>query len=162
MTLEERLQLYNKYYGFEENPDHFGFNFDPKRITIRNEALRTRNKELYETYLRERYPEDADVELEKFDEVHANIRKVSGEEAQIFFKRHMINNVQSDINPRDPDAIFTPSIVAGEEEMDAGQEDEGHILFNWMPEWLADRDEVWVDPTDIKMSMWQKPEHRKG
>lgn len=147
MKLTERLELFNTFYGIDENPDYFGFMNDPRRIAIRNEALRQGERSMYEKYVREKYPEEADSELEMFDKSRASLRQVSGEEALRFFRDHLIKNVQSDLDPNDPDAIFSADILSDDDVETVAEADQGYVLFNLSPERLADKQQVWLDPS---------------
>lgn len=63
-NMEKRITLYNEYYGFLENPGNFNFDTNPHRLIIKNYALRTGDKSLYEFYLKAVFPDCAIDELQ--------------------------------------------------------------------------------------------------
>jgi len=115
MNLEERLQKLDSQFGFVNNPEGFNFELSPERIAYRNEALRTHNRDLYANYLAEHYANEMAKELRKFDEILIHIVSMEKEQLLDYVERHGINLLKSDIDYKDPDAIFKPMKVAEED-----------------------------------------------
>ncbi|TDS14746.1 hypothetical protein [Sphingobacterium paludis] len=152
MALQDKLEDYNNIYQFREFPDQFHFSFSPERMIIRNEAIRTGNKELYEAFLRERYPDDADAELAIFDSTIADTKQVSGAEAADFFKRHGIVALMADLTFSDPDTIFTAKIMSDCEAGDEINESEEPIGAYVPISTVAGRDLLWLDVSEIRLA----------
>lgn len=150
MEWTERLKTYNEKYGFESDAKRYGFDFNPERLLIRNEALRQADRDLYDAYLREKFPVEAPLELEQFDLVLANLLRLNNYEAERFFRMKGVNLLRSDIWYQDEDAIFTALQVAEDdivlltEGMDT-EKIENHVF----PEQVLNRAFVWVDGTQL-------------
>lgn len=152
MALQDKLEDYNTIYRFQENPQHFSFSFSPERVIIRNEALRTGNKELYETFLRDRYPEHADVELELFDKSLLNTKLVTIDEAQDFIERHGVTVLLADLAFTDKDTIFAvkPMYSGHEGKQTKGSEEPINSYVS--PSVLEDRELVWLDVSEMRLA----------
>ena len=105
-TLEQRIEELNRQFGFREHPEDFNFELNPERIAYKNEALRTKSRDLYATYLADNYPREMDRELADFDQKANNLIQVSKDEAEQLFADNKINMLKSDISFKDTDAIF--------------------------------------------------------
>lgn len=105
-TLEQRIEELNRHFGFREHPEDFNFELNPERIAYKNEALRTKNRDLYASYLADNYPGEMDRELADFDSKANSLIQVSKDEAEQLFADNKINMLKSDISYKDPDAIF--------------------------------------------------------
>ncbi|WP_313189079.1 hypothetical protein [Sphingobacterium sp.] len=105
-TLEQRIEELNRQFGFREHPEDFNFELNPERIAYKNEALRTKNRDLYASYLADNHSREMDRELADFDQKANNLIQVSKDEAEQLFADNKINMLKSDISFKDPDAIF--------------------------------------------------------
>ncbi|UIR57096.1 hypothetical protein LZQ00_04605 [Sphingobacterium sp. SRCM116780] len=115
MTLEERINHYNKSFGFLENPEDFDFNLSPERIIYKNEALRTGNRDLYASYLGSKYPMERPKELADFDNQVGRVAQVDKNEVSKLFEQTGANLLKSDIDFRDQDAVFHTLKVPAED-----------------------------------------------
>ncbi|TDQ79603.1 hypothetical protein [Sphingobacterium yanglingense] len=104
MTLEERLQYFEKHFEFYKDPDYFRYNYDPEQSACRNEALRTGNRELYLKFIKYKYPGKEIEAMADFDQVE--LRSMGREEGLRFFKANKINVLNGDLEYSDPDTIF--------------------------------------------------------
>lgn len=114
-TLEQRIEELNKQFGFREHPEDFNFELNPERIAYKNEALRTKNRDLYASYLADNYPKEMDRELSDFDTKANKLIQISKDEAEQLFQENKINMLKSDISFKDPDAIFQMKKVNDED-----------------------------------------------
>jgi len=105
-TLEQRIDELNRQFGFREHPEDFNFELNPERIAYKNEALRTKNRDLYTAYLADNYPKQMDKELADFDRISSKLVLMNKDEAESLFENNKINLLKSDISFKDPDAIF--------------------------------------------------------
>ncbi len=105
-TLEQRIDELNRQFGFREHPEDFNFELNPERIAYKNEALRTKNRDLYTAYLADNYPKQMDKELADFDRISSKLVFMNKDEAESLFENNKINLLKSDISFKDPDAIF--------------------------------------------------------
>lgn len=105
-TLEQRIDELNRQFGFREHPEDFNFELNPERIAYKNEALRTKNRDLYTAYLADNYPKQMDKELADFDRISSKLILMNKDEAESLFENNKINLLKSDISFKDPDAIF--------------------------------------------------------
>ncbi|MCT1530914.1 hypothetical protein M3B46_07915 [Sphingobacterium daejeonense] len=105
-TLEQRIEELNRQFGFRENPEDFNFELNPERIAYKNEALRTKNRDLYASYLADNYPRQLEREMADFDAKANRLIQVTKDEAEQLFADQKINLLKSDISFKDPDAIF--------------------------------------------------------
>lgn len=115
MTLEERIDNLDRQFGFIANPEDFDFNLSPGRIAYRNEALRTKNRDLYTAYLADHFPNEMAAELKRFDEILPKLRRVTKGEAEDIFRERGINLLQADFSAKDEDSIFKMLKVADED-----------------------------------------------
>ncbi len=115
MTLQERLTYLDKQFDFINHPEDFDFNLSPERVAYRNEALRTKNRDLYTGYLADHFPDEMAAELDRFDKTAAKLRQVSPEEAEDIFRSKGINLLQSDLSYHEADAIYKLLKVADED-----------------------------------------------
>lgn len=115
MTLQARLENLDRKFGFINNPEDFDFNLSPERIAYRNEALRTKDRDLYTAYLADHFPNEMAAELKRFDELLPKIRRVSKDEAEDIFRAKGINLLQADFSAKDEDSIFKMLCVAEED-----------------------------------------------
>src|SRR5690606_31300301 len=120
-TLEQRIEELNRHFGFREHPEDFNCELNPERIAYKNEALRTKNRDLYASYLADNYPREIDRELADIDSKANSLIQVSKDEAEQLFADNKINMLKSDISYKDPDAIFQMKKVNEED-------------LNWPPE----------------------------
>ncbi len=114
-TLEQRIEELNKQFGFREHPEDFNFELNPERIAYKNEALRTKNRDLYASYLADNYPREMDRELADFDTKANKLIQISKDEAEQLFQENKINMLKSDISFKDPEAIFQMKKVNDED-----------------------------------------------
>lgn len=145
-TLEQRIEELNRQFGFKENPEDFNFELNPERIAYKNEALRTKNRTLYNTYLAEHYPRELEKELADFDKKANALVLISKDEAEQLFNEQKINLLKSDISYKDPDAIFQLKKV---NEEDLNWHLDGHesdlLNGNSTPrEALEGKREIWI------------------
>lgn len=145
-TLEQRIDELNRQFGFKENPEDFNFELNPERIAYKNEALRTKNRDLYNEYLADNYPREMEREMRDFDNKANTLVQVSKEEAEQLFADNKINMLKSDISYKDPDAIFQMKKI---NEEDLNWHLEGHesdlLNGNSRPyEALEGKSEIWL------------------
>ncbi|MGO1245147.1 MAG: hypothetical protein ACTJHT_08425 [Sphingobacterium sp.] len=114
-TLEQRLAQLDKQFEFKENPEDFNFELNPERLAYKNEALRTGDRDLYVSYLAERYPNQLGHEMTHFDSIASSLIQISKEDAEQLFLEKKTNLLKSDLSYKDPDAIFQMKNVANED-----------------------------------------------
>lgn len=159
MDMDLRLDKYDFHYQFRMNPHAFDWNFHPERIIIRNEALRTRDEELYARYLQATSSSTADSsnradqELKSFRKAQAHLRQLSGVEAAELLENESVAILRSDIHWQEADAIFTAKAIP---ELDisllVGEEQDEQLILNYVyPAWLADRSLVWLDLSELPL-----------
>ena len=144
MDIDLRMDKYDFHYQFRKEPLAFNWSFHPERIVIRNEALRTNNRELYERYVKAVFPTYFEQEMKAFDRTLTGLKQVSGQQARLYFETHTHNMVQSDIYWEEEDAIFFPRFVP-EHELEVLIEDEELILNKIHTDWITDRKLLWLD-----------------
>jgi hypothetical protein len=146
-NMGKRITLYDEYYGFLENPNKFNFDINPHRLIIKNYALRTGDKILYEFYLKEVFPDRAIEELHSFDKDINSIQKMGREELALWLIDNKVKVLQSDINTTDKDAIFRIVPVSDTENPDTYLlQQEGLILNNVAPsELITFPYHVWIN-----------------
>ncbi|MNL11590.1 hypothetical protein D3C87_1324300 [compost metagenome] len=146
-NMGKRITLYDEYYGFLENPSKFNFDTNPHRLIIKNYALRTGDKTLYEFYLKEVFPDQAIEELHSFGEDINYIKQMGREELALWLINNKIKILQSDINTTDKDAIFRIVPVSDTEDPNIYlMEQDGLILNNIAPsELIKFPYHVWIN-----------------
>ncbi len=115
MTLQERIDYFDRQFGFRAHPEDFDFYLSPERIAYKNEALRQQDRKLYVGYLADNFPDEMEQELKSFDELSNRLKQLSKEEAEQLFRDKGINLLQSDLSYKDPDAIYKLLKVADED-----------------------------------------------
>lgn len=129
MTLEQKIKEYNKHLGFIENPKYFSFEISPEREIYKNEALINKDRELYHNYLLEKYPNELEEEMIDFISKFDKIEKLNIDQVRYLMVTSNSNLLVSDINFRDPNAIFHLKKV-NEEDMSWFLEDNEEDLIN--------------------------------
>ncbi|WDF70503.1 hypothetical protein PQ465_09045 [Sphingobacterium oryzagri] len=151
MEWKERLWGYNTVYGFYENPQRFNFEFNAERLIVRNLALRTADRQLYQDFLLDNFPFQAEAELLKFDRVMDNLLKLDSFTAARFFADKAVNMVCSDLDYREETAIFKAlSVEESEVETFKKAVDPTLIENHVLPEQVRDRPYVWIDGSSLK------------
>lgn len=103
MSLENRIK---KYFKILNEPLVFDFTYNPERIFYKNEALITRDRDLYATYLAEHYPDEMANELADFDSKVDNLVKMDKDQVQAYLDEKGFNGLKGDLNISDPDTIY--------------------------------------------------------
>ena len=106
MSIEERLDFFDRHFDFRNHPEDFNFETNPERVVYRNEALRTGNRSLYLTYLIDHYPEELAREMETFDADLSNLVHISADEARNYLNARGYNTIESDFAYDDDEAVF--------------------------------------------------------
>ncbi|MFD1772173.1 hypothetical protein [Sphingobacterium suaedae] len=146
----ERIQRYNERYKFLNGQTSYGFDFNPERLIIRNFALRTGDRGIYEEYLTTRFPSEASFELEQFDLIKTNLLRLNTYEAERFLKDQRINLLRSDIWYQEDDSIFTALRVGEEDILLLTEGMDTEIIENHVfPEVVLNRQFVWLDTTQL-------------
>lgn len=151
MEWKERLWGYHTVYGFYENPQKFNFEFNAERLIVRNIALRHANRPLYQEFLLDNFPFQAEAELQKFDRVAENLLKLDSYEAARFFAEQDVNIVCSDLDYREDTAIFT-ALRVEDDEVETFKEavDPAVIENHVLPAQVLDRPFLWIDGSSLK------------
>lgn len=151
MEWKERLWGYNTVYGFYENPQKFNFEFNAERLIVRNLALRSGDRQLYQDFLLDNFPFQAKAELQKFDRVVDNLLKLDSFEAARFFAEKEVNMVCSDLDYREETAIFRAlSVEETEVETFKDVVDPALIENHVLPEQVLDRQFLWIDGSALR------------
>ena len=77
MTLQERIDYFDRQFGFRAHPEDFDFYLSPERIAYKNEALRQKDRNLYVGYLADNFPDEMEQELQSFDELSNRLKQLS-------------------------------------------------------------------------------------
>jgi hypothetical protein len=146
--LEDKIQSYGKQYQFISNPEYYVFSFDPKRVLIRNYALRTGNHLLYLAYIGVNYPTHIIDEIRDLEDLTRSLICLDQEQAREWFNKHDITMVQSDISIFDKDAILTIFLLGTDQQIKIPLEDKDELVYNLMhtEDLLQLRDLYWIDP----------------
>lgn len=150
MELIERLDKYNLHYGFLENSQDFNFKIHPERIIIRNDALRTNDRELYANYVKKKFPEQAVTALDSFDTTAQRLLRLTKTEATALFTKHGVNILRSDISTEENDAIFKAMVIPEDELPRKAENTKEKLIYNCVrPEVLLDRPYIWIDASGL-------------
>ncbi|MCW2259233.1 MULTISPECIES: hypothetical protein [Sphingobacterium] len=146
--LEDKIQFYGKKYQFISDPEYYVFSFDPKRVLIRNYALRTGNHLLYLAYIGVNYPTHIIDEIRDLEDLTRSLICLDQEQAREWFSKHDVTMVQSDISIFEKDAILTIFLLGTEQQIKIPLEDKDELIYNLMhiEELLQLRDLFWIDP----------------
>lgn len=106
MSLEQKLNNYNNHFNFVENPEDFNFELSPERVVYKNEALRTKNRDLYASYLADKYPNQMERELADYDQKVNSVVQMSKDEVQAYMDEKGYNLLKADLSYSDQDSIF--------------------------------------------------------
>ncbi|MEN5436478.1 hypothetical protein ABE545_22805 [Sphingobacterium faecium] len=146
--LEDKIQFYGKKYQFISDPEYYVFSFDPKRVLIRNYALRTGNHLLYLAYIGVNYPTHVIDEIRDLEDLTRSLICLDQEQAREWFRKHDVTMVQSDISIFEKDAILTIFLLGTEQQIKIPLEDKDELIYNLMhiEDLLQLRDLFWIDP----------------
>jgi hypothetical protein len=146
--LEDKIQFYGKLYQFISNPEYYVFAFDPKRVIIRNYALRTGNHLLYLAYIGVNYPTHIIDEIRDIEDLTRSLICLDQEQAREWFSKHDVTMVQSDISIYDKDAILTIFLLRKDQQITIPLEEKDELVYNLMDieDLLQLRDLFWIDP----------------
>ncbi|WP_293925665.1 hypothetical protein [Sphingobacterium sp. UBA6320] len=146
--LEDKIQFYGKQYKFISNPENYVFSFDPKRVLIRNYALRTGNHLLYLAYIDVNYPTHIIDEMRDLEDLTRSLICLDQEQAREWFSKHDVTMVQSDISIFDMDAILTIFLLRTDQQITIPLEEKDELVYNLMhtDDLLQLRDLFWIDP----------------
>jgi len=104
--LEDKIPFYGKQYKFISNPEYYVFSFDPKRVLIRNYALRTGNHLLYLAYIGVNYPTHIIDEMLDLEDLTSSLICLDQERAREWFSKHDVTMVQSDIHIKKSESLI--------------------------------------------------------
>ncbi|WDF67588.1 hypothetical protein PQ465_14910 [Sphingobacterium oryzagri] len=150
MELIKRLDSYNLHYGFLENSKDFDFKIHPERIIIRNDALRTNDRQLYATYVKKKFPKQAAAALASYDSTAARLLKLTRTEAAELFKTHGVNILRSDISTEEQDAIFKAMVIPDDELPTKPENTKEKLIHNCVrPEVVLGRPYIWIDASGL-------------
>ncbi|GEM63439.1 hypothetical protein SF1_14210 [Sphingobacterium faecium NBRC 15299] len=146
-SLESRISLYDKYYGFIENPDDFNFEYNPHRLIVKNYALRTKDRNSYYKYLDEYFSHFTKIELNNFDYEVRYIRQFDHAELLAWLSTNNVKVLESDISFEDPDAIFKMISVSNSESPTLYTlEGEDYILNRILPrDLIKSPNKTWIN-----------------
>lgn len=146
INMETRIIKYNTQYGFIENPTAFGFDVNPHRLIVRNYALRNNDKDSYQRYLKDFYPEQQEVELLHFDLDLKSLKHLDSHDMGFWLVEHDVKILQSDIDFRDRDAIFTVKKI-GDESVDIHLVNDDDFILNKVSpvELLKIHENFWIN-----------------
>ncbi|UIR54811.1 hypothetical protein LZQ00_11035 [Sphingobacterium sp. SRCM116780] len=151
INMDARILQYNLHYGFMENPKMFKFEDHPHRLIVRNYALRNKDKEVYEKYLLDFFPDRATKELKQFDEDLQHLKYMDREEGIKWLVKQNVKVLQSDIHGEDPDAVFSMIHISQKDDVQL-IDNEGFILNNVEADkLLKTHDHIWLD-TQVRSS----------
>ncbi|WP_400263261.1 hypothetical protein ACFX5U_09475 [Sphingobacterium sp. SG20118] len=151
INMETRIIKYNTQYGFIENPTAFSFNANPHRLIIRNYALRTKERNIYQRYLKDFHPEHEGEEIRNFDHDLIFIKHLDSHDMGLWLVENEVKILQSDIDFRDKDAIFTVKKIR-DESVDIHLIDDDDFILNKVSpvELLKVHETFWID-TQIRV-----------
>jgi hypothetical protein len=146
--LQDKINLYGKQYELISNPAYYVFAFDPKRVLIRNYALRTGNHLLYFVYIASNYPTHIIAEIKDIEDLTRSLICLDQKQARAWFNTHEVTMVQSDIWINDKDAILTAFLFRNEQQITIPLEEKDELVYNLMhtEDLLKLRDLFWIDP----------------
>lgn len=131
-NMEKRITLYNDYYGFLENPSNFNFDTNPHRLIIKNYALRTGDKALYEFYLKAVFPDGAIEELHNFDAELCYLKQMGREQLALWLIDNKVKVLQADINTTDKDAIFEAVSIPDDVHIETYLNNQKGLVLNYI------------------------------
>ena len=144
---DKRLAAYRDKYGDEKKQSTFSYNYTAEQIVYRNEALRTKNKELYEDYLNKQNDVDREKELKHYESISSRVLKLDRASFLAWATDTGIQLVESDIFIFDEDAILKGIRVEDVDDEDFDVESSWNELVHniHIPEELAkERAYFWV------------------
>lgn len=146
INMETRIIKYNTQYGFIENPTAFNFDVNPHRLIIRNYALRTSDSPIYQRYVKDFYPEREAEEVENFNNDLKHLKQLDSHHMGLWLVEHDVKILQSDIDFRDKDAIFTVKKIL-DESVDIHLIDDNDFILNEVSpvELLKIHDAFWIN-----------------
>lgn len=146
--LQDRINLYGKQYRFISDREYYDFAFDPKRVLVRNYALRTGNHLLYLAYISLNYNNHLIDEIQDLEDLTLYLICLDQDQAREWFNTHDITMVQSDISIYDKDAILTIFLRRKDQKITIPLEDKDELVYNLMhtEDLLQLRDLFWIDP----------------
>lgn len=103
---DKRLAAYRDKYGDEKKQTMFSYNYTAEQIVYRNEALRTKNKALYEDYMNKQIDVDREKELKHYESISSRVLKLDRASFLAWATDKGIQLVESDIYIFDEDAIL--------------------------------------------------------
>jgi hypothetical protein len=128
--MEARISVYDKYYGFIENPDGFSFEYNPHRLIVKNYALRTNDRDVYKKYLDNFFAHLTEIELKNFDYEVRYITQLDHEALLAWLATNDVKVLESDISFEDPDAIFKIASVSETENPDLYTLEDEDLILN--------------------------------
>ncbi|KKO91750.1 hypothetical protein AAW12_08800 [Sphingobacterium sp. Ag1] len=121
-----------------------------RKLYLRNEAIRTGKWDMYESTVKEEFPDIADAELEESRELAKGIKQMSKQEFREWITKNRVNMLTSDLYVLDEGAILTGSVVPpGDLQFIIGDGIEDLIQCNVSPNdvlKLTNHSVYWVDP----------------
>ncbi len=117
---------------------------------LRNEAIRTKEFDKYEAFLRLFFPDSVEKEIEEARFLSEQVKRVTKEEMQQWVVTHHINVLLSDLYCLDEGAILTGLVLPSEEVVsytDGGLQDTMDCHVTPMEFFShAEHDHYWIDP----------------
>ncbi|MEN5380120.1 hypothetical protein [Sphingobacterium kitahiroshimense] len=146
--LQDRINLYGKKYTCISNREYYDFAFDPKRVLVRNYALRTGNHLLYLAYISLNYSKHLIDEIKDLEDLTRSLICLDQEQAREWFSLHDITMVQSDISIYDKDTILNIFLFGTDQQITIPLEDKDELVYNLMhtEDLLTLHDLYWIDP----------------
>ena len=148
-NMEKRITLYNEYYGFLENPGNFNFDTNPHRLIIKNYALRTGDKSLYEFYLKAVFPDCTIDELHNFDAEVCYLKQMGREQLALWLIDNKVKVLKADINTTDKDAIFEAVSIPDDAHIETYLSNQKGLILNYIApsELIKFPYHVWINTT---------------
>ncbi|MCS3556171.1 MULTISPECIES: hypothetical protein [unclassified Sphingobacterium] len=146
--LQDKINFYGKQYTCISNREYYDFAFDPKRVLIRNYALRSGNHLLYFAYINLNYSKHLFDEIQDIEELAHSLICLDETQAKEWLSTHDITVVQSDISIYDKDAILTIPSCGEDQQITIPLKNKDELVYNLMhtEDLLQLRDLFWIDP----------------
>lgn len=146
--LQDKINFYGKRYTCISDREYYDFAFDPKRLLVRNYALRTGNHLLYLAYISLNYNNHLLDEIQNLEDLTLSLICLDQDQARDWFNTYEITMVQSDISIYDKDAILTIFLLKKDQQITIPLEGKDELVYNLMhiEDLLQLRDLFWIDP----------------
>lgn len=151
MKWQTKRQYYDSYYRVSYNLRDLNFPSEIDTLLCKNEALRLRDRQMYEDHLVAVGRADVQEEMLEFDLVSQNLLLLDPMSMQQLVEACHVNVLQSDIWIDDEDCIFKMTHVAEDQVLFALDKTLTAIVqVNVLPQELIGYRAVWVDISEFR------------